>query len=227
MARDWVADVNTEFYENTSGPTIQLQDDDWTIIVDANSEESAGSNFIFTIGNSLTNRFNLSYPFGGTDLLWDHNGFADGRITQAGTFNSSLHCWCWRGKDPNTSPDIEVYKDGVSVTTKSVTQTANLTNTGIRIGALSGRPEAFDGQIGLICYIKTSVSDNMIGGIGRGAHPFGTGLAWKILYPMYGNDNDEPDFSGNGLTLTAGANRPIKATKDFQRQLLSRYMSGH
>jgi len=81
---------------------------------------------------------------------------------------------------------------------------------------------AFGGDLAWCCLIdNVSITDNQITAMFRGANPFGMGIDWDFIMPLWGNQDPEPDWSGNGNTgaVTTGTSKvfgpPVELIENY------------
>jgi len=134
--------------------------------------------------------------------------------------DGSFHVWtAWSDK-----ADFEIFKDGVSTDTDP--ENSNMTGTvnDLRIGNRSDNDALpWDGRLDYMVVWSKKLTDTQILVIARGVNPFVIEHAsLEILLPIYGNEDPEPDWSGNGRNGTV--NGTLVKDVNSNTELLENYV---
>jgi len=128
-----------------------------------------------------------------------------------GVLQRGLGCCC-----------VEHFLDGATDGTGTINATPNCANLDVLIGNRAGHGTDMVGDMGWATVWDTDITANEMNAIGRGVNPFPIEHAnIQLLTPIWGNEDPEPDYSGNGNigTVTSASrstsNPPVELIENY------------
>ena len=209
MARDF--NGSSEYLSNDTGISSAYP----LTIFCWNSPDNGGDFATVWLGDKDSNTEN--FQLGTFDN--DSSGETDIRaVTFAGSADVSIGdieipfgTWVTIAGIWRSATDREFYTDGVSDVTDS-TSVAHPTGIDNTTFGRNSRPVPaayFNGDAAEFACWNVALSDNEMTALGSGVNPFAIRYNDMIIYvPIYGNDDPEPDLSGNNVDLAVTGTTP-------------------